>query len=131
MIYQNRLITITYLEEVDILIVSWHTQEPYDAAELHQTIEKVIELINNYHCKKLLIDASEANFSIEDDAVNAALTDFAYKLRETSIRKLARIITADQSRERGVQAIRDKISLPFHIYDISNREQALNWLKEN
>jgi hypothetical protein len=129
--YQNRLLTLTFMEDTDILMVTWTNSAPYDLVEVQQSIDKVIETINKYECRKLLIDASEANLPVEDEAITTALTDFAIKLGETGIKKLARIITSEQAREVRVQAIRDKFKLPFQIYDISNREQALHWLKEN
>jgi hypothetical protein len=129
--FQNQFITLSYLEEADILIVSWSNSAPYTAVEIENTFDKVIETINKYHCRKLLIDASEANMSMENKEISTALTNFAVKLGETGIEKLARIITSNQSREEGVQSIRSKISLPFQIYDISNREQAIHWLKQS
>lgn len=119
------------MEDTNILMVTWTNSTPYDLVEVQQSIEKVIETINKHQCRKLLIDASEANLPVDDEAITTALTDFAIKLGETGIKKLARIITSDQAREVRVQSIRDKVSLPFQIYDISNREQALHWLKEN
>ena len=112
------------------MIVSWSNSSAYDVLEFRQSIDKVIETINNYHCRNLLIDASEAIISLEDEALAAALSDFATKIGQTGIKKVARIITSSQIREEKVQAIRDEIVLPFEIYDISSREQALHWLKE-
>ena len=113
------------------MIVSWTNTTPYDMVEIQHSFDKVIETINKHKCRKLLIDASVANLPVDDETISATLTNFAIKLGETGIEKLARIITSDQAREERVQTIRDKITLPFQIYDISNREQALHWLKEN
>ena len=112
------------------MIVSWSNSSAYDVLEFRQSIDKVIETIKNYHCRNLLIDASEAIIALEDEVLTAALSDFATKIGQTGIKKVARIITSSQIREEKVQAIRDEIVLPFEIYDISSREQALHWLKE-
>ena len=129
--FQNRLLSLNIIEDEDILVVTWTNSVPYDAAELQDSINKVIETIIKFHCRKLLIDASEASMAMEDEAIRATLVDFAKQLGKTGIKKMARIITSDQSREARVQSIRDEVSLPFQIYDISNREQAIKWLKEN
>ena len=129
--FQNRLIALTYLKDADILIVTWSDSAPYDTDEIQQSIDKVIETIVQFNCPKLLIDASAANMEMDDATIKITLTDFAEKLGKTGLKKLARIITNDQTRETRVQQIREEVSLPYQIYDISNREQALRWLKED
>lgn len=129
--YQDRLLFLTVIEEEDILVVTWTDSVPYDAAELQRSIDKVIETLHKLHCRKLLIDASVARMAMEDEEIRGILVGFAQELAKLGLEKLARIITSDQSREARVQSIRDEVFLPFHIYDISNREQALKWLKED
>lgn len=129
--YQDRLITLSWMEDVDILSVTWSESVPYNTSEIEQSIDKVIETIKNYNCKKLLIDASEAHFLSDDELLRITLTDFGTKLSKTGIEKVARIITSDQTREARIQTIRTEVSFPFKIYDISNREQALHWLKHD
>lgn len=128
--HQDRLLTISFIKESDILIVSWSDSRPYHAAELQQSIDKVIETITNYKCRKLLIDASEANLDMDDETIRIALVGFAKQLAQTGVQKVARIITSNHTRETRIQSIREEVTLPFQIYDISNREQALKWLQE-
>ena len=129
--YQNRLLFLTIIEDENILVVTWTDSVPYDAAELQGSIDKVIETINKFQIRKLLIDASEATMAMEDEPIRIVLVGFAQQLSKLGLEKLARIITADQTREARVQSIRDEVFLPFQSYDISNREQALKWLKED
>ena len=130
-LYQNRLITLSFNQDTGILTVTWSNTSPYDSEEVQQSVNKVIEAIKEYKCQKLLIDASVANFSMDDAELIEVLTNFAYDLSQTSIRKLARIITSDAAREEKNRTIRNGFTFPFEIYDISNREQALHWLEKN
>ena len=129
--YQNRLLFLTIIEDEGILVVTWTDSVPYDAAELQASIDKVIETINKFEIRKLLIDASEATMAMDDETIRIALVGFAKQLGKTGVKKLARVITSDQTRETRVQSIREEVSLPFEIYDISNREQALKWLTQD
>jgi hypothetical protein len=119
------------MEDVDILSVIWSDAALHNADELQLSIDKVIETIENYKCRKLLIDATAAQLLMNNAILRDALTAFAVKLSKTGVEKVARIITSDQTREERVESIRNEIAFPFKIYDISNREQALHWLKED
>ena len=127
-VYQNRLITIIYREDTGILTVTWSNSKPYDLAEVQESIKKVIDTIKEYQCRKLLIDASVADVSMDDGVFKAILTQFVSELNQSGIQKLARIITSDQKREEQIQNIRNKLGVSYEFYDISNREQALKWL---
>jgi hypothetical protein len=130
-VYQNSLITLTYFQEADILSVTWPNPKPYSSAEVQESITKVFETIKNYNCRKLLIDASGAEISMENEEFRRVLSDFVSELSNLGIQKLARIITSDLEREENISNFHNKLSIPYKFYDISNRQQALNWLMES
>ena len=127
-VFQNSLITLTYIPDLDILTVTWTNTEPYPSAKAQQSIQEVITEINKFNCSRLLIDASRANAAMDNAAFRSILTNFLSALSQTAIKKVARIITSDLSREKSHIAFRSEKALPFQIYDISNREQAFIWL---
>ncbi len=127
-VFQNSLITLTQIPDSDILTVTWTNTEPYSLVKAEQSIREVVLEINKLNFQNLLIDASGADMVMDGAAFRNILTDFVSALRQTGIKKVARIITSDLSREKENTSIRSEQTLPFQIYDISNREKALMWL---
>jgi len=130
-VFQNSLITLTYIPDSEILTVTWTNTEPYPSVKAEQSIQEVIAEIDKFNCSGLLIDASGADVAMEDAAFRTTLNNFISALSQTPVKKVARIITSDHSREGSNISSRSEKTLPFQIYDISNREQAIRWLKES
>jgi hypothetical protein len=127
-VYQNSLITLNYTPETDVLLVEWPSFEPYAILEVMQTLQKLIEVINNYNVRNLLIDASKANINMTGEDYSAIFVELITDLENTHIQKLARVMTPDPLREEKVYTMRQQRIIPYDFRDFRTKEEALNWL---
>ena len=126
--YQSTVITLTYEPETDILIATWTNGLPLSAGEVHESMHKVIEAINVFQCRKIVIDASNAVALMEDACFKSSLAGFINDLRNANIKKLARIITSYPAREEIFNYLQNELSIPFQLHDFNNKKEAIKWL---
>jgi hypothetical protein len=129
-LYQSSLITLEYDPATDILSVNWpDVQEVYIPA-LEKEANVLVETIKHYDVKKLLIDSSKAAVEVDEEAYQSFLVSFAHELMKTRLRKVARIGTTDQTREKLVNQTSEvtQISqaMAFQVFD--NKSKAQAWL---
>ncbi|GAA4310342.1 hypothetical protein [Nibribacter koreensis] len=133
-LFQNRLISLDYDPSTDVLSVDWPSVSAYDLLEVEQSLNTLVEYIRNYDVKRLLIDSTKAAISPELDMVKyqAIVTEFAYRLIKTRLRKSARIMHADLVRETISREIGEQVSkkanLTVENRNFANRAEALAWL---
>jgi len=127
-VYENSLITLTFAPETDTLLADWTNLELYSSLEVKQTVQKLIECLNNYNVKNLLINARKGNVGMNDDEYRAIVTGFLNELAKTNIKKLGRVMTSDPLREEKIYTLRQTEVFPFEFEDFRTREEALSWL---
>jgi hypothetical protein len=128
LVYENSLVTLTFAPETDTLTAEWSDQENYSLPEVKQTLEKLIEAINNYDVKNLLIDASKANLNLTNENYRAFVEYLETAFGKTHIQKLARVKTFDPLREEKIYTIRQKVNLPYDFRDFKTKDEAIKWL---
>ncbi|RDV15455.1 hypothetical protein DXT99_08140 [Pontibacter diazotrophicus] len=85
----------------------------------------IIEAVNNYHIRSLLIDCSNSVVEVEDRTYNAIATKFATALRATRLKKLAWVIAP---KARLYSALRQELSPPIKLVGFSGKAEAMEWL---
>jgi hypothetical protein len=133
-LYQNRLIVLDYEPSTDILSVDWPNVASFDLMEVEQALNTLVGYIRDYDVKRLLIDSTKAVISPDLDMVEyqAIVTQFAYKLMKTRLKKSARIMHSDQVRETTSQKISEEITrkakLEIENQNFTSKEAATAWL---
>jgi uncharacterized protein YqgV (UPF0045/DUF77 family) len=127
-VFQNSLIILNYTPDTDILSVDWPDFEPYEMVELKESLNKIIEILKSYDVKNLLIDASKARINMNDKEYFAVISEFAAKLRDTRMQRVARVMSSDPERERNVNIVRQENVLSYYFQDFKSRADALRWL---
>src|SRR5688572_29080852 len=130
-VYENSLITLTFAPETDTLLATWTNAELYSSFEVKQTLEKLIEALNNYNIKNLVIDARQGNVGMGDDEYRTIVIDFLNALSRTPVQKFARVMTSDPLREEKIYTIRQKEVFPYEFEDFKTREDAFSWLNNH
>lgn len=128
--YKNSLITISFEPETDILFLDWTNFDKYTILEVEHSIHKLVEIINNYDVKNVLVDASKANIDITIEEYTGIINELVLELGQTRVEKLARIMTLDPIREEVYYKMRQAVNFPFEFEDFKTKDKALAWLTE-
>ncbi|WP_157433425.1 hypothetical protein [Adhaeribacter aquaticus] len=134
-LFQNSLMVLDYSPATDILTVEWPNAHPYLLPEIKYTLQMLVDNLNNYHIKFLIIDASKtiANHELMDSPdYKEMVTQFSIDLSKTRLKKSARIISFDNSREEKTQELTrnltQTIQFNYQFQSFTSREEAIKWL---
>jgi hypothetical protein len=127
MIIPNKLIKLDYDPSKDILFVEWPNFEYYALSELHNILDNIVETIRHYDINYLLIDARTTIIAINEEDYNQIAVKFAQGLMQTRIKKVARLLTQDNNREKLVNDLKEKTQLSVEFESYSTIDEALNW----
>lgn len=128
-LHQNGLFTLDYTPATDILFVKWPNSQFVVLGEIRQTFQILVENIRNYDIKYLLIDAQHTSLEVDAQEYKATLLQFAQDLHTTRLRKMARLMSGDEIRERHLQELLEQqLLLSFEVQNFEDRTTALAWL---
>ncbi|WP_026461249.1 hypothetical protein [Adhaeribacter aquaticus] len=137
-LYQNSLMVLDYSPATDILTVDWPNAPLYLLPEIKYALQMLVENVKNYDIKFLLIDAGKTitNHELMDSPeYKEMVTQFSLDLNTTRLKKSARIISLDNSREEKTQELTrnltQTIQFNYQFQSFTSREEAINWLMLN
>lgn len=88
-------------------------------------LELIIEAVNNYHIRNLLIDCSKSVIEVENGIYNTIAKEFSTALRVTRLKKLAWVVAP---KARLYSALRQELNPPIELMSFSSKTEAMNWL---
>ncbi|MFC6996847.1 aldo-keto reductase family protein [Rufibacter roseus] len=130
MIISNKLLHLDYDPSIDVLFVEWPDFNNYSLAELHYTLESLVETIRSYDIKNLLVDATKTVVAIDQGDYEEISGKFAQNLLTTRLQKLARLVSDSSVRERHVENFKKKSNFSFELESFSTKEEALAWIRD-
>ncbi|RDV15832.1 hypothetical protein DXT99_07480 [Pontibacter diazotrophicus] len=132
MIIYSGIVTLDYNPETGILTTTMPNVHEFGTEDVSFCLGLIIESIINYDIKKLLLDSSESVMEVEDEAYKAITLKFGIDMRETCLKKIARISTTDTEREKQADKLsaelRLELNLPLEFKSFANRDEAMVWL---
>ncbi|MHC2992744.1 hypothetical protein OB13_14555 [Pontibacter sp. HJ8] len=131
-LHQTSLIKLDYNPATDILQAEYPDLDRLHLPEIKHNFSVMVEVIRNYDVKKLLLDASQTDVSLNDEENRQLGLELAAELSKTRLQKLARIQPRDPGQEIKAQVninlMKQSGLLPYELETFSNRAQAIAWL---
>ena len=132
MLIHNGIIRLDYNPATDILATSMPDVKQFGISEVSFCLGLIVESIQNYDIKLLLLDSSKSVVEVEDEAYKEVTTKFALDLMRTRLQKIARIANANTKREeqstKVATDIRQELNLGIKFKNFTNEPDALDWL---
>lgn len=85
----------------------------------------IIEAVQNYHIRSLLIDCSKSVIEVEDSTYNAIARKFSTALKATNLKKLAWVVAP---KAKLYTALTKELSPPIELVGFSGKAEAMKWL---
>ena len=121
-------------ENEPMLVVSWFDYDPFMRLSFETYFFNIIEHINQFDVKKLVLDCSFRRHSPSEDDFREIFELFFSGLSATKLEKLARICPPDPVKSlkynRLLERIKDELNLRFELRNFKNKESAFSWIKE-
>ncbi|WP_125185396.1 hypothetical protein [Botryobacter ruber] len=130
----DELVKLDYASAQDVLFVEPQDNGGLSFSKINRVFSSIVACIKEREIKNLLIDFSRNTLAVTETEYKSALARLAVGLTGTTIEKLARIATDDQTREKMIERleaeIRNVIKSPLQVKDFPNRAEAMQWLME-
>ncbi|MER2999351.1 hypothetical protein [Pontibacter populi] len=131
-LYKDHLIQLDYDPAEDLLRTSLQTVRPYDAAEVRSTFISIIACVKDYNITRLLLDFTSNTYDLSESEYKTTMAQLTVGLLQTSLRKVARLTTPDNTREYKIASmlgnIKDAVPVPVQVQMFDNRDEAMRWL---
>ncbi|QCR22868.1 hypothetical protein [Pontibacter sp. SGAir0037] len=127
-LYSNGIVQLDYDPATDILFMQWPDFHQFVLPEVKQSLDIILETIRNYDVKKLLIDSSGTVVDLSDSDYKPIMVKFVQNLMQTRLVKMARILSADITREERVNQVEQETKPRFVFRNFQTKEAALEWL---
>lgn len=133
-LYWDELIKMDYASVQDVLLVEPQDNESLPFLKISRIFSSIVACVKEREIKNLLIDFSRNTLVVTETEYKSALARLAVGLTGTTIEKLARIATGDQTRENMIgrleAEIREVLVSPIQVKNFPNRAEAMRWLME-
>ncbi|MGV3541072.1 MAG: hypothetical protein ACO1OQ_14750 [Rufibacter sp.] len=136
LLYQDGLVDLKYEVTKDILAFRWPTLQPDNLVELENACQKIIDTINHYDIKRLLVDSRSYAIEITDQKYKQIVSDLGKAMARTRLEKIARLTAAQGlgEQEQKAQAVYSEVveEIRFQIpcKNFETEGAAMAWLKE-
>ena len=133
LLHKDGLIELNYDVVSDVLKVKWPDLTGFTMPEINYSLTKLIDTLRHYDIKKLLVDSRTSSVAdVSQEEYHNVLFGFAKKLMTTRLEKMARIETADRSRENVVTQTADEavnnLGIQYEFQNFTDEKTALRWL---
>lgn len=134
MVLHSGIIDLEYNPTTDILETTMPSVSHFGLSEVKFCLDLIIGAVTNYDIKKLLLDSTNSDIEMEDEAYQKIARNFGIALMKTRVQKVARIGTSDKVREEKSKQVttqmKAEFNLPVQFKTFANRKQAHAWLLE-
>ncbi|GAB3197721.1 hypothetical protein ABID22_000775 [Pontibacter aydingkolensis] len=134
-LYDNSILKLDYDPATDILEVAYPDLHDFLLVEIKYSIDQLIENVNNYDVKRLLLDSSRTVIAVNGERSREITSYLAASLCKTRLQKLARLQSPDSTVEVTAQSnikhIETHLHLPFVLRNFTSRKEACGWLTTN
>ena len=131
-LFKNHLVELTYEVKHDLLLIYWPHLNQEDLLELEFVFSQVIDTLNHYDIKHLLIDSSQSLVEIDEFTYKALLFQFVQRLSTTRLKKMARIMSESTVRENRLKGYAQEMEVQqlftFSFAEFENKLTAVSWL---
>jgi hypothetical protein len=128
----NGIITLDYNPSTDVLVTSMPDIKQFGLSEVSFCLGLIVDSIRNYDIKNLLLDSSKSVIEVEDEAYKTITTKFSKELMTTRLKKIARVATTDNNREKKSAKlsaeIKQELNLPVVFANFTSQTEAMLWL---
>ena len=136
LLHKDGLIELNYDVVSDVLKVKWPDLTGFTMPEINYSLTKLIDTLRHYDIKKVHIDSRTSSVAdISKEEYHNVLLGFAKRLMTTRLEKMARIETADRSRENVVTLTADEavnnLGIQYEFQNFTDENTALRWLTSN
>ncbi|MBB6609946.1 hypothetical protein H7F15_02760 [Pontibacter sp. Tf4] len=131
-LYSDHIIRLEYDPACDLLLTSLTVAREYDVKEVRSAFLSIITHVNEYNITSLLLDFTRNTLDLQAGEYKVTVAQLTVGLLQTSLRKVARVSTADPIREEKIasmlQDIQTAVPLPIQVKMFPTKEAALQWL---
>ncbi|MFD3003810.1 hypothetical protein ACFS7Z_25870 [Pontibacter toksunensis] len=131
-LFDNSLIRLDYNPATDIMEVEYPDLHDYLLSEIKRSIDTLLDTVNNYDVKQLLLDSTRTIISVGDVESREIATYLAAGLMRTRVQKVARVqspsATVETTAQNNIRHISAVQVLPFELQNFSSKAMALEWL---
>lgn len=131
-LHQDDLLALNYDVRTDILNVRWPDIKDTPVADLEASFQKLLNAVNHYDVKKLLIDSSKSVVTMDDKIYKPLVFKLVFALNATRLEKMARVMSENDLRESRLKSyaaeMRYQETLRFAAREFATQPLALAWL---
>ncbi|WP_147294299.1 hypothetical protein [Pontibacter diazotrophicus] len=131
-LFDNSLIRLDYNPATDIMEVEYPDLHDYLLSEIKRSIDILLDTVNHYDVKRLLLDSTRTIISVGDKESREIATYLAAGLTKTRVQKVARVqspsATVENTAQHNIRHISVSQKLPFELQNFSSKALALEWL---
>ncbi|RDV11498.1 hypothetical protein DXT99_24510 [Pontibacter diazotrophicus] len=121
-----------YNPATDIMEVEYPDLHDYLLSEIKRSIDILLDTVNHYDVKRLLLDSTRTIISVGDKESREIATYLAAGLTKTRVQKVARVqspsATVENTAQHNIRHISVSQKLPFELQNFSSKALALEWL---
>ena len=125
---------LDYEMETDILAVCWPSLTLASLPELQLAIQKLIDAVNHYDVKRLLIDSRKSVVSIPEEIYKPVIFGLIQTLTQTRLEKMARVLPEDALRESRLRSYNEEMTrqnmFTFQTGEFATAREARQWLSQ-
>lgn len=133
-LYPDSLLALEYEMSTDILTVQWPHLTTASLPELQVAITKLIDAINHYDVKRLLIDSSKSKVDLPEEIYKPIIFGLIQALAKTRLAKMARVLPEDALREIRLRSYNAEMTqqnmFTFQTGEFATRVAARKWLTQ-
>ena len=133
-LFSNGYFELNYSASADVLSLSLPDMVTSGLSEAENCFNIMLDHVKNYHVSNLLLDSSNANVDVEDEAYHNLIFNVSMKLKETRLQKVARVSCTIEDLEKNAVKVQERVlKTPPKSYLIKNfcdKDAAMKWLTE-
>jgi hypothetical protein len=131
-LYPDNLLALDYNIGTDTLTVKWPSLTTASVPELKVAIHKLIDAVNHYDVKRLLIDSSKSKVDIPEAVYKPIVFGLIQALAQTRLEKMARVLPEDEVREIRLRTYHEEMTsqkmYTFQTSEFISQKVAQQWL---
>ncbi|WP_237144006.1 hypothetical protein [Pontibacter pamirensis] len=125
MLLSTGTFALEYNPATDILAACMPDIRQPELTQVSYCLGIIIETVNNYHIRSLLLDCSRSVIEVEDGSYNTIAREFATALRATRLKRLAWVVAP---KARLYSALRKEMNPPIELMGFYDKAEAKEWL---
>ncbi|MFC6997661.1 hypothetical protein [Rufibacter roseus] len=136
LLYQDRLVELKYEVTKDILSVKWPDLIKGTMAELNHSCQQLINTINHYDIKRLLVDSRSYQIDLDSQDYKDLIQKLGKAMAATRLEKIARLMSPKELGEQEEFAqtvyteVVEEIKFTINTRNFESESEAVDWLKQ-